>query len=62
VMTACKVDLGSLKECLTSYIDNELKDLVVDNGGEPKPTAGFKRVMQRAEVAVQQLGDQGHGI
>jgi hypothetical protein len=48
VMKACKVDLGALKEKLTNYIDNDLKTLVIDDGGEPKHTAGFQRVVQRA--------------
>jgi hypothetical protein len=48
VMNACKVDLGVLKEELTNYIDNDLKTLVIDDGGEPEPTAGFQRVIQRA--------------
>jgi hypothetical protein len=47
VMNACKVDLGALKEKLANYIDNDLKTLVID-GGEPKHTAGFQRVIQRA--------------
>jgi hypothetical protein len=59
VMKACMVDLGSLKERLTGYIDNELKDLVIANGGEPKPTTGFQRVMQQAEVDAQRLGRGG---
>ena len=48
VMKACKVDLGALKEKLTNYIDNELKTMVIDDGGEPKQSAGFQRVVQRA--------------
>jgi ATP-dependent Clp protease ATP-binding subunit ClpA len=48
VMKACKVDLGALKEKLTNYIDNDLKTSVIDEGGEPKQTAGFQRVVQRA--------------
>jgi hypothetical protein len=48
VMKACKVDLGALKEKLTSYIDNDLRTLVIDNGDEPKHSAGFQRVAQRA--------------
>jgi Glyoxalase superfamily protein/Clp amino terminal domain, pathogenicity island component len=48
VMKACKVDLGARKEKLTNYIDNDLKTLVIDDGGEPKHTAGFQRVVQRA--------------
>jgi ATP-dependent Clp protease ATP-binding subunit ClpA len=47
-MKACKVDLGALKEKLTSYIDIDLITLASDDGGEPKPTAGFQRVLQRA--------------
>jgi hypothetical protein len=47
VMKACKVDLGALKEKLTNYIDNDLKALAVDDGGEPKHTAGFQRVVQQ---------------
>lgn len=49
VMKACKVNLGTLKEKLTNYIDNDLKTLEIsDNGGEPKKTAAFQRVVQRA--------------
>jgi hypothetical protein len=48
VMQACKVDLGTLREKLTTYIDIDLMTLAVDGGGEPKPTAGFQRVLQRA--------------
>jgi hypothetical protein len=48
VMKACKIDLGALREKLTSYIDIELMTLAIDDGGEPKPTAGFQRVLQRA--------------
>ena len=33
---------ASLKKNLTSYVDNELKSLVVDDGEEAKPTAGFR--------------------
>jgi hypothetical protein len=48
VMTACKVDLGALKQKLTNYVDNDLKTNVVTDGGEPKQSAGFQRVVQRA--------------
>jgi hypothetical protein len=46
VMKACNADLGALKEKLTNYIDSDLKTLVIENGGEPKQTAGFQRVVQ----------------
>lgn len=48
VMKACKVDPGALSEKLTNYIDNDLKTLEIDDGGEPKQSAGFQRVVQRA--------------
>jgi hypothetical protein len=48
VMKACKVDLGALRQTLTNYIDIDLITLAIDDGGEPKPTAGFQRVLQRA--------------
>ncbi len=56
VMKACEVDLGELKKSLTSYVDNELKSLVVDDGEDAKPTAGFHRVIQRAVIHVQSSG------
>jgi hypothetical protein len=48
VMKACEMDLGALKDKLTNYIDHDLKTLVTNDGGEPKHTAGFQRVVQRA--------------
>ncbi len=56
VMRACDVDLGALKKSLVTYVDNELKSLVVDDGEEAKPTAGFQRVIQRAVIHVQSSG------
>jgi ATP-dependent Clp protease ATP-binding subunit ClpA len=55
VMTACKVDLGALKERLVSYIDNDLKKLVID-AGESETTAAFQRVIQRAVIHVLSSG------
>jgi ATP-dependent Clp protease ATP-binding subunit ClpA len=55
VINACKVDLGALKEQLSSYLDNELKKLVIDSG-EPRLTAGFQRVVQRAVLYAQGRG------
>jgi hypothetical protein len=48
VMKASKIDLGALKEKLSSYIDDDLKTMVIDHGDEPKHSAGFQRVIQRA--------------
>jgi ATP-dependent Clp protease ATP-binding subunit ClpA len=56
VMRACNVDLAVLKKGLTAYIDTELKSLVVDEGEDAKPTAGFQRVIQRAVIHVQSSG------
>jgi ATP-dependent Clp protease ATP-binding subunit ClpA len=56
VMRACDVDLGALRTTLTSYVDNELRSLVVDDGEDAKPTAGFQRVIQRAVIHVQSSG------
>ncbi|SHL41901.1 Clp amino terminal domain-containing protein, pathogenicity island component [Bradyrhizobium lablabi] len=44
MMSVCNADLGALTEELLDYLDNELKRLVIDNGGNPKLTAGFQRV------------------
>ena len=56
VMRACDVELASLRTTLTNYVDNELKSLVVDDGEDAKPTAGFQRVIQRAVIHVQSSG------
>jgi Glyoxalase superfamily protein/Clp amino terminal domain, pathogenicity island component len=51
-MTACNVDLGKLTENLATYIDNELKRLVIDDDRD----TGFQRVVQRAVIHTQGLG------
>ena len=56
VMRACDVDLGALRTTLTNYVDTELRSLVVDDGEDAKPTAGFQRVIQRAVIHVQSSG------
>jgi ATP-dependent Clp protease ATP-binding subunit ClpA len=56
VMRACDVDLAQLKKNLINYLDTELKSLVVENGEEAKPTAGFQRAIQRAVIHVQSSG------
>jgi hypothetical protein len=55
-MRVCSADLGALAHKLVGYLDNELKRLVVDNGANSKPTAGFQRVVQRAELRGKELG------
>ena len=56
VMRACNVDLSVLKKNLTNYLDTELKSLIVEDGDDAKPTAGFQRVIQRAVIHVQSSG------
>jgi hypothetical protein len=53
VMELCKVDLGALREDLVSYIDSELKALVITDGRDAKPTPGFQRVVERAALSSQ---------
>jgi ATP-dependent Clp protease ATP-binding subunit ClpA len=58
VMHACKVDLDKLKLNLESYLSTELDSLVVPNREheEPRPTAGFQRVLQRSMLHVDSSG------
>jgi len=56
VMKVCQVDLGALKQKLASYIDNELKSLVIDDADQPRPTRAFQRVVQDAVARAQGLG------
>jgi ATP-dependent Clp protease ATP-binding subunit ClpA len=56
VMRACNVDVDHLRLQLTNYIDNELSSLIIDDGEDSKPTAGFQRVIQRAVIHVQSSG------
>ncbi len=56
VMKFCNADLGALKEKLVDYLDNGLGKLVVDDGGDSKPTAAFQRVVQRAVLEAQGSG------
>ncbi len=56
VMKACEVDLAALKKHLANYVDTELKSLIVEDGEDAKPTAGFQRVIQRAVIHVQSSG------
>jgi ATP-dependent Clp protease ATP-binding subunit ClpA len=58
VLHACKVDLDKLRANLESYLETELDSLVVLNRDheEPRPTAGFQRVLQRAMLHVDSSG------
>ena len=56
VLRACGVDLDKLRADLTEFLDKDLAGLVTDRSGDPKPTAGFQRVVQRAAIHVQSSG------
>ena len=56
VMQACGVDLGDLAEVVRQYLDQEYQSLKTKEKGDPAPTAGFQRVIQRAILHVQSSG------
>ena len=56
VMRACGVDIERLSSELKTFLKTELEDLINPEMGEPKPTAGFQRVIQRAVIHVQSSG------
>ncbi len=56
VLKACGVDVDVLRQDLGSYLDDDLSGLIIDDYEDPKPTAGFQRVIQRALIHVQSSG------
>jgi len=56
VLRACGIDLDRLRSDIGEYLDNELTNLVSAHQEDPKPTAGFQRVLQRAAIHVQSSG------
>ena len=56
VFKACGVDVDLLRQDLSSYLDDDLIGLVIEDYEDPKPTAGFQRVIQRALIHVQSSG------
>ena len=56
VFRACNVDLDRLRLDIIHFLDSSLSDLVISEEIEPKPTAGFQRVVQRAAIHVQSSG------
>ena len=56
VLKACGVDPERLRRDLTEFLEKDLAGLVSDRAGDPKPTAGFQRVVQRAAIHVQSSG------
>ena len=56
VLRACGVDFDKLRADLLEFLDKDLSGLVTERSGDPKPTAGFQRVVQRAAIHVQSSG------
>lgn len=56
VMRACGVNLDRLRQDVASFLEKELAGLVNPSVSDPKPTAGFQRVLQRAAIHVQSAG------
>ncbi|MDP7241142.1 MAG: AAA family ATPase, partial [Rhodospirillales bacterium] len=56
VLHACGVDLDQLRQHLTEFIEKEIPDILSSQEADPKPTAGFQRVVQRAAIHVQSAG------
>jgi len=56
VLRACGIEMEKLQREITEYLDNELEMLHVESSDDPKPTAGFQRVLQRAAIHVQSSG------
>ena len=56
VLKACGLDLEKLRTDLGEFLDKDLAGLATDRPGDPKPTAGFQRVVQRAAIHVQSSG------
>jgi ATP-dependent Clp protease ATP-binding subunit ClpA len=56
VLRACNIDLARLRRDLTEFVDTALNDLTLPTSSDPKPTAGFQRVVQRAAIHVQSSG------
>ena len=56
VMQACGVELGDLSDVVRQYLDQEYQSLKTQEKGDPAPTAGFQRVIQRAILHVQSSG------
>ncbi len=57
VMRACGVDVEKLRGDIEAFMDTELISLTSDDvSPDPKPAAGFQRVVQRAVIHVQSSG------
>ncbi len=55
---SCGGDINTLKKLLANYLQNEVPLLVEGSEHEPQPGLGFQRVLQRAIMHVQSLGEK----
>jgi ATP-dependent Clp protease ATP-binding subunit ClpA len=55
-ISACNANPNELTERLVDYLDYGLTKIVMESHAEPKPTAAFQRVVQRAEVRRKAAG------
>jgi ATP-dependent Clp protease ATP-binding subunit ClpA len=56
VFKACGVDVDLLRREVEDFLETDLDMLQTDTLEDPKPTAGFQRVLQRAAIHVQSSG------
>ena len=56
VLRACGVDVEQLRQDLADFVKHELDGLKSTSTADPKPTAGFQRVVQRSVIHVQSSG------
>lgn len=56
VMRACNIEIDELREKIGEFLNDEMSDIVSLAVEDPKPTAGFQRVVQRAAIHVQSSG------
>lgn len=59
VLDACVIDTKKLRNNLEKFVEENLKDLILESSGDDiKPTLGFQRVIQRAVIHVQSSGKE----
>jgi ATP-dependent Clp protease ATP-binding subunit ClpA len=56
VLRACSVDVDRLRLRVSKFLDEDLRDLVIERGEDAKPTLSFQRAVQRALFHVQSSG------
>lgn len=56
VMRACNVDLDRLRLRIGKFLDEDLRDLVLERAEDARPTLSFQRAVQRALIHVQSSG------